>query len=236
MLKKVLPALLFFTAVCIVLFAQDAMTILSENGNVGIGTETPTEKLEVAGNARVNGEIQAEYHGEVRNIMPYLAPIGTILPFAGQHDKIPAGWILCDGRELTIDDYQDLYDVIGRSWGFGGTTFRVPDLRGQFLRGVDHEAGVDPDVADRHNLYNGGVTGNQAGSYQTDAFQGHYHRVTNDAPHRGGGSADSGGLSRPRGSATVTVWEPTSDGTNGIPRTSSETRARNAYVNFIIKY
>jgi microcystin-dependent protein len=42
----------------------------------------------------------------------------------------PEGWQLCDGRELYVAQYRELYDIIGTTYGGDGkTTFRVPDYR-----------------------------------------------------------------------------------------------------------
>src|SRR5262245_53637073 len=66
-------------------------------------------------------------------------PAGSILPFAG--DVVPPGFLLCDGTEVLRNDYPRLYTAIGESWGATTTfTFRVPDLRGRFMRGVDGAA------------------------------------------------------------------------------------------------
>ena len=73
-------------------------------------------------------------------------PIGTILPVASE--AVPEGWVLCDGRELAIEDYQGLYDLIGTTYGAGdsafwaqvffpATTFNIPDLRGRTIIGAD---------------------------------------------------------------------------------------------------
>ncbi|MBN2440952.1 MAG: tail fiber protein [Spirochaetales bacterium] len=234
-MKKIISSILFFFLICLIIFAQDAMTILGENGNVGIGTENPVEKLEVSGNARINGEIQASYNGEVRSIMPFLVPIGTILPFAGPAVNIPEGWLLCDGSSLVIEEYRELYDVIGMSWGFGGTTFRVPDLRGQFMRGVDHETGMDPDADARHSLYNGGASGNAVGSFQNDAFQGHYHHFTRNYRSTADDHDSETDTLTGGGGRNDLVAGPI-NGTHGVVRVSTETRGKNAYVNFIIKY
>jgi microcystin-dependent protein len=44
----------------------------------------------------------------------------------------PQGWSLCDGRLLSISQYQALYSIIGTNYGGDGqTTFAVPDLRGR---------------------------------------------------------------------------------------------------------
>jgi len=90
-----------------------------------------------------------------------LLPAGAIMPYGGT--TAPVGWVLCDGQEYdgTLPEFTSLFDAIGTSFGGGGTTFRVPDLRGQFLRGVDAGAGIDPDAAERTG---GDVVGSTQGS------------------------------------------------------------------------
>ena len=70
------------------------------------------------------------------------APIGTII--ARMSSTAPQGFLLCDGTVYNISDYPDLAThfasdpEIGSVSFFGGngtTTFAVPDLRGEFLRG-----------------------------------------------------------------------------------------------------
>lgn len=67
-------------------------------------------------------------------------PIGTIIPFMG--NEAPKNYLVCDGTEYNISKYLDLATFIKDQFGsfnfFGGngaTTFAVPDLRGEFLRG-----------------------------------------------------------------------------------------------------
>ena len=62
-------------------------------------------------------------------------PIGTINAYGGA--TAPDGWMLCQGQAISRTDYADLFNVIGTSFGSGdgSTTFNVPDLRGEFLRG-----------------------------------------------------------------------------------------------------
>ncbi|PPD31130.1 MAG: hypothetical protein CTY21_12175 [Methylomonas sp.] len=58
----------------------------------------------------------------------------------------PTGWIKANGSLLLISDYQRLYGVIGASFNVAGdpvTHFRVPDLRGEFLRAHDDGRGID---------------------------------------------------------------------------------------------
>ncbi len=56
---------------------------------------------------------------------PYL---GEIRMFAGNF--APVGWALCDGQSLDIANFEDLYMLIGTTYGGDGqSTFRLPDLR-----------------------------------------------------------------------------------------------------------
>jgi microcystin-dependent protein len=54
----------------------------------------------------------------------------------------PTGWLWCDGTAYSRTTYATLFAAIGTTWGAGDTTttFNVPDLRGQFMRGYDDRA------------------------------------------------------------------------------------------------
>ena len=88
--------------------------------------------------------------------------------------------MLCDGRELSRDQYAELFAVIGTLHGSGDdmTTFNLPDLCGRFLRGVDHGAGNDPDAESRVEAMPGGARGDAVGSLQSDSFRRHHHEYT----------------------------------------------------------
>ena len=66
-------------------------------------------------------------------------PIGSLLPFAGT--VLPNGYLLCDGGEVRISEYSELFGVIGYTYkrlGLRGkNTFALPDLRGRFPLGRD---------------------------------------------------------------------------------------------------
>ncbi|WP_024514582.1 phage tail protein [Bradyrhizobium sp. Tv2a-2] len=108
--------------------------------------------------------------------------------------------------------------------GDGSTTFTVPDYRGEFLRGLDNGAGVD--------------TNRSAGSVQLDAMQGHIHSSTVQAvsPSGGGWNITGGGGGFFAGPLTLSTGGPQGDGTNGPPRTTSETRPRNVAALVTIRY
>ncbi|MDR1116209.1 MAG: tail fiber protein [Tannerella sp.] len=64
---------------------------------------------------------------------------GTVKMWAGQVSKIPAGYMLCDGDELSISDYPELFEITGVAFGGDGiSSFRLPDLRGRFVAGYDN--------------------------------------------------------------------------------------------------
>jgi microcystin-dependent protein len=82
-------------------------------------------------------------------------PIGTIMPFAGT--SAPYGYLLCDGSEVEISRYSDLYDIIGTRYNgsaplAGLNTYRIPDLRGRFPLG-------------KHNMDNGETVPNSTGGF-----------------------------------------------------------------------
>ena len=73
-------------------------------------------------------------------------PIGTIIPFMGTTP--PEDYLICDGTVLNISDYPDLASHFEKHFGsknhFGGdgtTTFAIPDLRNEFLRGYGELSG-----------------------------------------------------------------------------------------------
>ena len=68
-------------------------------------------------------------------------PVGAIMPFAGT--TAPNGYLLCDGAEVQISLYPELYAVLGNTYKagidyLGLATFRLPDLRGRFPLGADN--------------------------------------------------------------------------------------------------
>jgi hypothetical protein len=116
-------------------------------------------------------------------------------------------WILADGRSITGTDLATL-----TGWT------NAPDLRGVFLRGKDHGVGRNPD-------------GDTAlGTYQLDSLQGHEHNQIYTSGSNGSTTPGSG--RDPVVGATAGI---VTDGSNGTPRVSEETRSRNVTVNFFIK-
>lgn len=85
----------------------------------------------------------------------------SVMPFAAS--STPSGWLLCNGQAVGRNLYSRLFSRIGTTYGAGdgSTTFQLPELRGEFVRGLDIGRGVD--------------SGRTIGSFQGFAVQQHEH-------------------------------------------------------------
>lgn len=159
-----------------------------------------------------------------------LMPTGSMILYGAA--TAPTGWLLCDGSAISRTTYATLFGVISTTWGVGNgtTTFNVPDWRGIYPKGAgttSRAAGQDA---------SGNAYAATLGAYSQDQMQGHLHRL-NNAPL----SFNSGGGAQLNYSAVNNLGQeyvlsgPTTDGTNGTPRTGHTTEPQNAGVTFIIK-
>lgn len=174
------------------------------------------------------------------------APVGSIIAFAGNIEKYqasnigaagttqpePMGWMLCDGSALSAYQYPELYAALGGLYGTSGSgsdlTFNLPDLRGQFLRGV----GTDSGSTENRTAAPGG-TANGAGSTQLDALQTHQHTYSQPMDAVSGEQGTAFTAANP-GAFT---GPPTSQSDPSSVHVSQyETRPVNTFVNYLIKY
>ena len=88
-------------------------------------------------------------------------PAGTVIQFAGS--SAPTGYLNANGNAVSRTTYAALFAAIGTTYGTGdgSTTFNLPDLRGEFVRGLDDGRGVD--------------SGRTLGSAQSHALEEHRH-------------------------------------------------------------
>ena len=135
-------------------------------------------------------------------------PVGTVITYAGS--TAPAGYLKANGDSIpngsgTVQsvtaDFSALYAVVGAT---------LPDLRGEFIRGLDDSRGVD--------------SGRQIRSTQTDENKQHNHSIsvsgtTSNKSLTGGIRKISEGFNA-NGSATG-VFTKTQDGNNSITGSSS---------------
>jgi|688.fasta_scaffold266123_2 hypothetical protein len=91
-------------------------------------------------------------------------PIGTIFPVMGGNDAYfsameSQGWYLCNGRDInTLDELEPKEkDTLVKIMIEGGSPnwWKLPDLRGMFLRGATNSSSQDPNYADRSAIASG---------------------------------------------------------------------------------
>lgn len=94
------------------------------DGNMGIGTSKPTEKLEV--------------NGRIKDQTGYVMPVGSIIAYGGS--TVPEGWLRCEGQDITNDPakspnlYAQLRTTIGAD---SAKKYVIPDLRSRFILGAN---------------------------------------------------------------------------------------------------
>ena len=111
-------------------------------------------------------------------------PIGTILEYpTSDSTKIPNGYLVCDGSEVSRTEYPELFDIIGTSYGGGNgtTTFNLPNLKGRVAVGYNSsdtdfnsigKTGGSKELQQHYHTYV--IPGNvnpTSHSYTSDSFQ-----------------------------------------------------------------
>lgn len=157
-------------------------------------------------------------------------PVGAMVPFP--KGTVPAGFLEVDGSVQSAATYPDLAAYLGTTFNQGNEgagNFRLPDSRGEFLRGWDHGRGVD--------------AGRVLGSGQQDASQNitgesSAFALGNTAPLNSSGAFRTnarGGV--PTGIAGGGAWASVSIDFDAsrVARTAAETRPRNLAVMWCIK-
>jgi microcystin-dependent protein len=142
----------------------------------------------------------------------------------------PTGWLIADGRAVSRVTHATLFNAVGTLFGAGNgvDTFNLPDLRGEFLRGIDQGRGIDE--------------GRALGSAQADGIRKHGHpyqqKPGSESTTRS--SEDGGGIVN--GSAVPGVTRPAFDGSPSGLGTEliggyggAETRPRNVALLACIK-
>lgn len=138
---------------------------------------------------------------------------GTVVAVAG-NEQPRGGYIYCNGAAVSRSQYARLFSRVGTLYGAGdGTsTFNLPDLRSEFIRGFDDGRGID--------------TGRVLGSAQSGLVGPHSHGIKIQYHSITTGSA-----------TTVATIDPTQ--TNILStenNTGTETRPRNVAMKYWIKF
>ena len=166
--------------------------------------------------------------------------------------SVPSGYLECNGAAVSRSTYSALFAVIGVQYGSGdgSSTFNLPDLRGEFIRGVDRGRGVDSgrDIATPQGSQN--AQHNHSAS-ATSTAGAHSHSLNYQRKQvedtgtafvtdirRQGGDGDGGSTTFTNNTdsgfmnnATVSVSTSVSIGNQG----GNESRPRNVAMMYIIK-
>jgi len=167
--------------------ASDATTART---NLGLGNVDNTSDL----NKPVSTDQQEAINTAQTMAITIAAPPGAVMTFATA--SIPSGWLACNGAAVSRTTYAALYTALGGAaspfgQGNGTSTFNVPDLEDEFVRGASGTRAV--------------------GSVQTDDIKSHTHTATSSSDshtHTGTTSSDSHshtGTTASSGSHTHTV-------------------------------
>ena len=192
------------------------------------------------GNA--NDVLQSDGSGNLSfTALPQAVPTGSVHLMAST--TAPSGYLKCNGAAVSRTTYADLFAEIGTAFGAGdgSSTFNVPDLRGEFVRGWDDSRGVDSG----RNFATAQSSQNKQHNHSASATSsvsdpGHVHNYVDQVndPNGGyrwwkGGDNDCRAADKDTGSAFTGISVSTSvsvanDGGN-------EARPRNIAMMYVIK-
>ena len=192
-----------------------------------------------------NDVLQSDGSGNLSfTALPQAVPTGSVHMMATT--TAPSGYLKCNGTAISRSTYAALFAIIGTAHGAGdgSSTFNVPDLRGEFVRGWDDGRGID--------------SGRNFGTAQSDQNEQHNHSATSTASvtdpghfhnllYNNGSFGGSSGAVTPRGDNTPTtpgIDNRISTKTTGITVSTSttvanqggnEARPRNIAMMYVIK-
>ena len=192
---------------------------------VGSGVAVQEEGSVVGSATTINfvgSAVTATFSGGVATIeIGDSNPTGTVIQVA--MNSAPSGYVKCDGAAISRTTFSDLFDAIGTTWGAGdgSSTFNVPDLRGEFVRGWDDGKGTD--------------SGRAFASSQSDATD--VNGMSVSVSVSGGGASlsfagDEGTVAFGEGYA---IGSASVSGSGSLSSSDSETRPRNIALLYCIK-
>ena len=235
----------------------------STSGLVATKVQGAIDLLSTAANIKYNNSISHLVATKVQDAIDELIsktviPVGAVQYFA--MNAVPAGWLVCNGSAVSRTvNYGNLYDAIGSIYGDGdgSTTFNLPDLRGQFIRGFDSSGTIDParifgtsqlDAMQRHSHYTGvGARNGQGTKRDHDGWNAYCAagftnannlNIPRSAPDYDTSSPSYDGITSDLISSGVamTAAGTGSNATTSCKASSTETRPVNVTMNACIKY
>ena len=166
------------------------------------------------------------------------SPIGQIISFMGT--KAPVHYLICDGSIYNISDYQKLADFIKDQFGsynyFGGdgiTTFAVPDLRNEFIRGY-HGTSSEQLSGEIGKHQNATIIQNPIATNSSNNFL--YTPIPNDVQKLIVGNENNSDTAITETNNGINKYSTSFEAQTATVVTSYTTRPTNVSVLFCIKY
>lgn len=87
---------------------------------------TAEKNSRIAGDANLQSQLNS-----LSNSLSSAIPTATVLPYVGNFNTVPTGFLLCSGAAISRTTYATLFSRIGTRYGAGNgtTTFNIPDFR-----------------------------------------------------------------------------------------------------------
>ena len=213
--------------------------VLSGTGKIKLPTGTTAQRPSgVTGDFRFNTTL-TQFEGYDGSSWAKVGgvPAGTVITYASS--TVPTGFLECNGANVSRSTYAQLYSAIGSTWGSGdgSSTFGLPDLRGEFVRGWDHSRNVDQS---RNFATSQGSQNGQHSHGVTDPSHSHTQRGL--ALNGGSGSVAitlGSGQSYQLGYSGSQSSVTTGSASTGISISNAggtESRPRNVALMYIIKF
>ena len=211
--------------------------VMSGTGSLQLPTGTTAQRPTPAtGDIRFNTTLtQFEgYNGSAWGEIANGVPAGSIFTFAST--TVPSGYLECNGAAVSRSTYATLFAAISTTFGSGdgSSTFNLPDLRGQFVRGW------------ANNATNTGDDGRSFASSQADQNKTHGHTASvTDPGHKhvtkGHGTQDDGGSNVTGSTSGGSSSTSMNDANTGISVSvasdgGAEVRVKNIALMYVIKF
>lgn len=183
---------------------------------------------------------EAQFKSAITDLRDYIATMETVAPGVVAfypNTTAPTGWLKANGAAVSRTTYDALFSAIGTAFGAGDglTTFNIPDLRGEFIRGLDDGRGVDTGRT-LSNTPQGNQNKSHSHTGTAGSAGGHAHSIACRASS-GDGGAGVGSTSGVSGDtyATASAGEHTHSVTT-VMEGGTEARPRNIALLACIKY
>ena len=175
------------------------------------------------------------YNGSAWGELANGVPVGSVFNLATT--TVPSGYLECNGAAVSRSTYDALFASISTTWGSGdgSSTFNLPDLRGQFVRGW------------ANTKTNTGDDGRSFASTQSDQNKSHNHTITDPGhvhtttvdnsklfPAAGGTTISYGGAGSYPG--TVFTMSSATTGITLADQGGTEVRVKNSALMYVIKF